>query len=151
MSIRDATLSDISSILELSEAMHQESRFKVFSYDKEKMRALITTLITNDYGIVIVMDDNGIVGGIMAIVSEHYFGRDKMASDLALFVWQDSRSTKVAMKLIKEYIIQAKEKDAVDICISNTTGYKSESVGRFYQMLGFNRVGGNYCLEVDHV
>lgn len=151
MSIRNATLSDIPSILELSEAMHRESRFKLFDYDKEKVTQLLTTLINNEYGIVIVVDDDGILGGIMGIVSEHYFGRDKMASDLALFVQQDSRGTKIAIKLIKEYIVQATAKGAVDICISNTTGYEPESVGRFYQMLGFNRVGGNYCLEASHV
>lgn len=146
MKIRNATLLDITSIVEMAELMHSQSRFKRFNYDKAKMKALVTNLVIDASGILIVMEDVSLVGGIMGIVAEHYFGTDKMAVDLGLFVNPDSRNAKVATGLINEYIIQSKAKGAVDIRIGNTTGRELESIGKLYEHLGFKKIGGLYCL-----
>ena len=151
MNIRSAIESDIPSILELAKIMHDESRFRIFNYNKEKMEVLITNLITNDCGILILAEENKLLGGIMGIVAEHYFGHDKSASDLGLFVNPDNRNSKIGIRLIKEYINKAKEKGAVDILIRNTTGYKFEYVGKLYKAMGFNKIGGNYCLGALNV
>jgi len=144
MIIRPATEDDAAAILELAKLMHMESRFSKFNYDEEKVKALITNLIKNDYGILLVAEGDKLLGGIMGVVAEHYFGYDKSASDLALFVPPENRNSRIAMRLIKEYIKQAKEKGAVDILISNTTGYKPETVGKLYKAMGFIQIGANY-------
>lgn len=151
MIIRNATLLDITSIVEMAKLMHSQSRFKRFNYDKEKMKELVTNLINNESGILIVMEDVSLVGGIMGIVAEQYFGRDKAATDLGLFVQPDSRNAKIAIKLITEYIKQAKDKGAIDVCIGNSTGRELELVGKLYESLGFKMMGGVYCLEDNRV
>lgn len=149
MKIRDATETDIPALLELSQAMHSESRYRKFNYDPEKVIALMRNLMSGDFGILIVAENSGrIIGGLMAMVIEHFFGHDKSSADFALFVIPSSRGSVAAILLIKEYIRQAKEKGAVDIGIANTTGYESEIVGKFYEKMGFIKVGGNYRLEV---
>ncbi len=146
MIIRSAIESDIPDILKMAKTMHSESRFRNFDFNEEKLSSVAISMINSEFGILLVAEDKKIFGGIMGIVAEHYFGHDKTASDLGLFVNPDKRNSKAVIGLIKTYISKAKEMGAVDIMISNTTGYEYKSVGRLYEHIGFTQIGGNYCL-----
>ncbi len=147
MIIRNALESDTKDILRMAKLMHEESRYKIFNYDDKKIEKLISFLITDDSGILLVAEsDNKLIGGIMAMVIEHFFGHDKSSVDFVLFVEPDYRDSKTAMLLIKRYINQARGKGAVDIGIGNSTG--PATIGKLYERMGFTLVGGNYRLEV---
>jgi len=142
MNVRNATELDIPALLKMGILMHNESRYRKFDYNTDKVEQLIRHLI--EEGIVLVVESKTkIIGGFIGMIGQHYFGSDKMSADLALFVNPDSRGTKAAILLIKEYIRQAKEYGVVDIGIGNSTG----NVGGLYEKTGFTQVGGNYRLE----
>ncbi len=150
MIVRDATLQDVETLLELSKEMHAESRYSVFSYDQEKVRALIEHLILSEDGIAIVsVDDKTITGALLAIISEHFFGHDKTSGDFGVFVSNINRRTKAGMMLVKEYKRKAIEAGVKDIGLGTTTGYEPELVGKLYEMIRFEKVGGNYRMRVE--
>jgi len=146
--IREATIDDIPRLLELAVIMHLESRYKRFDFSEKKVSTLLEQLISNENGIVLVAGTGHIVGGILAIVAEHFFGHDKSSGDFALFVDPEHRNFRTVAQLIKAYINKARELGAVDIGVGNTSGYKIDEVGRLYETMGFTKVGGNYRIEI---
>lgn len=148
MNIQNATSADIPCMVKMAKLLHAQSRFREFNFDQEKLSKLIAGLIEQEYGIAIVSEEDGIIlGGIIGLVAEHYFGNDKISTDMGLFVQPESRNADIAKGLIKEYIKQAKQKGAIDICIGNTTGRGVELTGLLYKSAGFSKAGEVWNLE----
>ena len=141
MRVRNATETDIPILLKMSKLMHNEGRYVKFDYNEDKVNDLIRFLLKD--GIVLVVEDVKVIGGFMGMVTEHFFGHSKSSVDFGVYVLKESRHSKAAMLLIKEYVKQAKDKGATDIGIGNTMG----SVGGLYEKMGFSLVGGLYRLE----
>jgi GNAT superfamily N-acetyltransferase len=74
-------------------------------------------------------------------LAEHYFGNDRAAYGMALFIAAEHRNGMVGPRLIKQYVEQARDKGASEIVFENTTGYEKERVGRLFLRLGFNHDG----------
>ena len=135
--MRNITEDDIHGILEMGHLMHQEGRFSQFDFNDEKVENLIKLLINN--GIAIITEG----GFFLGLVTEHFFGNDKISLDLALYVREGFRGEGIADQLIDEYIKVAREMGAVDIGIGNSMG----NVGGLYERHGFSKVGGVYRLS----
>jgi N-acetylglutamate synthase-like GNAT family acetyltransferase len=140
--IRPATVADIPVLVDLGQTMHKESIFAPYNYDTEKVSELINSLITTRFGIALVAEEAGvIVGGFIGVVCEHYFGRDLQSQDLALFIAPEYRQGTTGLKLIKAYIVAAREKGAKQVMLANSTGYQPERVAKLFESLGFVRRG----------
>lgn len=140
--IRPATPADIPQMLALGEAMHAESRYARMAWCTPKVCGLLDMLIASDDGLVLVAERGGeIVGGFMGMVSEHYFSRDKVATDFALFIAPDRRGGIAASRLLQAYREWAQARGAVSVQLGVTTGVNTEDTARLFERCGFERVG----------
>lgn len=140
--IRNATLQDIPALVALGWLMHEESIYAPYSYDPNKVTEMIEALVTTRFGIALVAEIDGkVIGGFIGTVVEHWFGHDTVASDLALFIDPEHRAGSTGLKLIKKYIETAREKNASQIMLANSTGYKSDRVAKLFEAMGFKRRG----------
>lgn len=148
--IRPATVEDIPALLAMGVYAHQEApQYRIRQYDQAKAATLFERLIGGD-GVVFVSDIKGIVVGALAGgVSEDWFGPDKMAYNLALYVDPDWRQGTHAWRLIAAFKHWAKEMGATVIQMGISTGLHPEETGRLYQAAGFTPIGGMYELEVN--
>lgn len=149
MQLTNATQEDVQKIVELGVLMFQESpHYRRFDIDGGKIFDLVTYLIDNDDGIVILCkDDTGeIVGGFMGSVGEMWFGHARVLCDNALFIHPAHRGGMTAANLLREAFKQAKEIGAVEAQITNTTGVYSAQVERLYQYVGMTHIGGYYYI-----
>lgn len=146
--IRNAEEKDLDRLVEMGKVMHAESKYSIYSFDEEKLRNYLFTCIWHDDGIALVAErEDKIVGGFVGWMSEQYFGYDKVAVDLALFVDPDKRGAMAGAMLIKRFIEVSKEKGAAQIVISNSTGVDKERVGKLYEKMGMEHVGFVYSLN----
>jgi L-amino acid N-acyltransferase YncA len=147
--IRNATLEDIPFLLPMGEEFHKESRCSHTVYDSSRVADLLTMLILEETGIAIVNEENGkITGGIGAHVYYQYWGWSKGSIDLVVFLTKEARGGLTVMKLIKEYIRQAKEKGAEDIMLGVSSGIDDNMIDKLYKRIGFEPVGTLYSYKL---
>lgn len=139
-----ANADSIPRMLSMCKRMHAESRYSHLDYSEEKMAALIWSLLRHPTGIVLEQPN----GLLLGIVDEYWFGRDKYAYEMLLYVEPAFRGSPQAVRLVQAYIDRAKVFGAKDIHIENTTGIQTEGIENFFQRMGFGRVGGNFLMEV---
>lgn len=146
--IRNATLEDMPRILELAREMHLESRFAQYEFSDFRLQHTMTDIINSETGIAIVFEQDGeIIGGIAAYVFAQYFGYTLAAQDLVFFITKEARGGSAYLKIMKEYIKQAKEKGAEDILIGVSAGIKTEKIDALYKRMGFTEIGHIYKYE----
>lgn len=139
--IRYAQFDDIEQLLDLGEAMHAESRYARYAWDRNKVGRLIHALIESPDGFAVVaVHDGTIVGGFLGSLDEHFFSPQKIASDYALFVLPAFRGGMTAGLLVEAFIAWAREL-GVTPHVGVTTGVNLEGTTKLYQGLGFEPVG----------
>lgn len=140
--IREATTADIPELLALGEAMHAESRYARMAWCTPKVCGLMDMLLATDDGLVLVAERDGVtIGGFMGMVQEHFFSRDKVAVDLALFVEPSKRGGVVAARLLRAYVGWARARGAAMVQAGITTGVHVEQSARLYEAVGFVPAG----------
>lgn len=147
MSIENATQEDVIALTEVGALMWAESpHYSLFDYDRNQVAGLLSFLIDDDTGIVLVVRSEGqVVGGFVGAVSKFWFSKDsKVMSDDALFIRPGFRGGFAVVRLLEEAFRQAKEKGAVEVQLANATGVFSNQVERLYQRIGMTRIGGYY-------
>jgi N-acetylglutamate synthase-like GNAT family acetyltransferase len=147
MIIRAATANDIEGILMLGEAMFKESQFAQYDFDKDKVTDQLHSLIDQEDSLLLIAtQEDELLAGFAAKYSEHWFGKCMVSFDILFFIAPKSRGSIVAKRLITKYIEWAKVKQVDEILLGNSTGGSTESTDRFFQLMGFHRIGGNYRL-----
>jgi len=151
MIIRAFQTEDFPRLLILADQMKQESpQFRSLDMTNEKLIELGDTIIKRpDIMCGLVAIDTSLpqdsaaslTGFIMAVLSEHWFGRQKIASDLGLFVTPDARGGKAAIALIKGYEKWAWHHGCAEISLGITTGVHTLRTLTLYEKLGFPQVG----------
>ena len=142
MHVRPAVHGDINQFIELGREMHAESIFHVYDFDEAKLRSYIEMLIDQDWGIALALvDGNKTVGGFLGVIVEHWFGKDKWASDVALFVAAEHRSGRAGLQLLHAYVDEAKRSGANQVVMANSTGYEPDRVARLFGKAGLKQVG----------
>lgn len=144
--VRPATVDDVPQLVTLGEQMHAESpRFSRMTFDAEKLAAFLASAVNAPHMLVLVAERGGeVVGGFVGLVVEHWFSRDLMATDLALFVDQRKRGGIVASRMVRDYLDWADEKGAKLVQIGITTGVQQLQTERLYEALGLSRCGSIY-------
>lgn len=144
MIARKADLDDVPRLLEMARQMHAETRYAKLSYSEAKVRDTLVWLILAPNGIL-VMTDNGFLAGT---VEDYWFGDDRHAQEFLLYVLPEKRGNGDAIKLVEAYVQRAKELGAKDIHIEDTTTVHPERNDKFFTRMNFQRVGGNFLMEV---
>lgn len=149
MHIRQATLDDIPNLVALGRLMHQESVYRTYALDVEKLALLLKHLLDEAAGIVLVAESSGaIVGGFVGMVVEHWFGLTKQAVDLALFMEPSHRGGRTAFRLLNAYVEEAKNRGADQIVMANSTGVDMERVADLFEAVGFEKTGYVLAMHV---
>ena len=145
--IRKATAHDVPALIAIGKEMHAESWYAYLDFDADKLATVLLRLI--DTGFLEVSERDGeIDGGMAGIISEMWFCRELIASDLALFVRPGKRGSIAAARLVERFVGWARWKGAVEVNLGISTGVRKEETGRLYEAFGCTHVGGIYKLRV---
>lgn len=141
---------DLAQLLELGRVMHAEApALNHAQFDAGKVERLLHFAI--DHGVALVhIDQEGQIDGAFAgMVVERWFSRERVLSDMGLFVRPDRRGGMVAYRLVVALIAWCQHKGMrpQDVVLGISTGVKPEETGLFLERLGFKLIGGNYQLE----
>tara|TARA_R110000744_G_scaffold348171_2_gene453711 strand:- start:170 stop:628 length:459 start_codon:yes stop_codon:yes gene_type:complete len=150
MTIRPMQPEDLPTVLEMARCMHQESVYRRFDYDENKMGRLLYNYIINpktSFSCVGTSKDT-LNGVFLGSIGEHYFGTDLIASDTLWYVSPQSRGSRVGLQLLQAFENWAKERDAAEICVGVSSGLSADKTGTMLQKLGYDVVGGIYKLHV---
>jgi len=141
--VRKARVSDLPRLLDLGEAMHAESSYAGLAFDRAQMeRAGRRWLASEDHLCLAGLNGGEAVALFVGMVSTSFFGPDRVAHDLLLFVHPDRRGGLMAARMIERFRAWARSRGAKQLRLSISTGVNPEATGRLYEHLGLARVGG---------
>jgi GNAT superfamily N-acetyltransferase len=147
--IRRATPEDAAPMAALGARMHADSSFSSLSFDENKVRRFLLSLIGSPQGLVLVSErDGALQGGIVGMVYVEWFSNDLVAGDYALYLAPEARNGPTALRLIKEFVALARAKGAKQIRPGVSTGEAGAGAEKLYEHAGFRRVGSLFMMEV---
>lgn len=144
MIIRKGKETDIHAVIAMGKAMHDESSLSDMTFDVDKCEQWFFSALEN--GLVVIAENDGkYLGMLGAGTGELDFSKDKIAFDHLVYVIPEYRGTRLAERMIKVYILWAKEMGVKEgrINIGINSGINTERTERFYRKLGFVRSGVN--------
>lgn len=141
--IRPFEITDLPVMIDLGSVMHRESAYRDLDYSKDKLLALGTEAIENPdtYYAVIAEDGEFIQGMFCGFLMEHFFGRDKLAADLLVYVHPKYRGGTLLVRMLKAFEKWAVENGAKEMRMGITTELHQERTGKLYDKLGFPQIG----------
>lgn len=149
--VRLATEADIPAIVGLAKRMHGESpRFARLTFVPEKVAAAALAVVSGRVqgGALVAEKGRIIVGMMVGFVTEHFFGAEKTASDLAVYVAPEHRGGLIAVKLIRAFEQIARKAGAVELLLGISTEVAAERTLELYQGLGYRRSGFSVLKEL---
>ena len=151
MIIRLPKYEDVDQLIEMGARMHAESAYAFLPYDREKVRRLIVSCIEDpetQCGVV-AEEDYILVGMIGGYLADYFFCDEMVACDILLFIDQKYRGGFTAARLIRGFEKWAVARGAREVCLGVSTNINIESTGKFYERMGFTRVGGVYKRRLE--
>ena len=145
LSIRNAKESDIDELLDLCIDMHQEGIYKKIEISQRKLRNFLLGKLIREESLLLVLSDNDkLVGLFVGDIVEYFFSSEKLALDTIFYIVKSKRKSLGAMKLLSTYFDWANSHNVREICLSSTNGVEVEKIERMYTKLGFYKVGIMY-------
>lgn len=142
--VRAATVDDIESIVALGACMAQESPvYRRKNYDHDKVRALLHALVAADNGIVFVATSGEVIGMVMGMVVEEFFGHDLKAVELVVYVAPEHRGGSAAVKLVRAYEEKAFSMGVKEVVLGVSTNVHQEKTTRLYERMGYSSAGNS--------
>jgi hypothetical protein len=144
--VRLAEYEDITGAMAVGKTILARSVVDAEVFDLQARKTLLRGISDANMSLWVAEHNNKIVGFFLAIKEQHWFSRDKYASDIC-FCLEDSHGN-YAPSMIRRFIKWAKQDVKVkDITLGISSGLdKDGRTGRMYQNLGFTPVGGIYSL-----
>lgn len=130
-------------------AMHEESRFRRFPVNEAKSSRFFAGIVKLPTAIVLV-DGDPVHAMLVAYVQPFWWGDELESFDLLLYVSPEKRGSSSAARLVNEYKKIAVGIGVVDPKISTGTGVETERTGKFFERMGFERVGLGFSLKAVH-
>jgi len=143
-------VADIEPMITLGEKMHEESNFKHLNLDRQKLTELGYFAIANPdiYYAIVAEDENKCIKGMfVGLITEYYFGKDLMATDLLVYVDKSKRGAMASVLMFKEFEKWATRKNAKEVRPATSTGIEIERTRKLYRHLGYE-VSGNTFRKV---
>lgn len=152
--VRDALPEEVFTLAELSERVLKESpTYTHMEFSKEKTANYIYSAIVKHDGWflrVIVDDSNQVVGGLICYCEPMVFSNDKVAYDITIMVDKDHRGRCLPqlVQVIEEYKEWAISQGAKLIKMGVSSGISIDSAAKFFERLGFDRIGSMHGFKV---
>ena len=140
---RPATIDDISGIKALTDIMLAHTGLGVATVPK--IKALVTNAKTL---VLLALVEDKIVGYTCGVLHENVFNDVLRVTDIGVFVLPKYRSLDIAKNLIERLELWARDKDAKELWLGQTTGDNVEVVAEYYRRLGYKIRGFNAVKEI---
>lgn len=143
--IRNATEQDIQKLVEMGQALHDESTYKHVTYSPERVAETCRLMMTS--GFIVVSEKEGeVVGVMMGDVYMPWYTAERMGIDFVLYITPEHRSGLMAIKMIKRFEEWCIAMGAKQIRPGIGTGVKGAE--RLYQALGYKSVGEWFLKDI---
>jgi GNAT superfamily N-acetyltransferase len=140
---RSAVSTDVNSIKELTDIMLSHTGLGVATLSK------IKALVTSPRCLVeLAFINDELVGYTCGVLHENVFNDVLRVTDIGVFVLPQYRKLDVAKVLIEHLEKWAKDNNAKEIWLGQTTGDNVDVVAEYYRRLGFNIRGFNAVKEL---
>lgn len=144
--IRPMMLCDIPQVVGLGHQMHKESPiFRGNTFDPQKVTSLLqhSLVAPQDMCVFVNSECDELTGGIIGIAQEHWYGPDREAADVALFIRKDKRGGMLAARLIRAYEKWAKKVGVTVVNLGVSTGIHVDKTAALYERLGYSQPSTN--------
>lgn len=149
MRVRVATLPDVPAMVALGQDFIKEApNYQSRPYLAENAAKHFTGLIKGGGVVILVEQDQQIIGGFVGRIGGDWFNNTKIAFDDVLYVKPEFRKTRAAYVLIQTFIGWAVGMGADRIQCGTTTGVESNACIRLYKHFGFTEYGTVLDLEL---
>ncbi len=140
--VRKATMEDMGALLALSAAMHVECpHYRQRNYSEKKVYANAYLILNNPEagGILVAESEGKIVGMLAFVIAEDFFGHDKFATDLCVYVTPEKRGGSAFYRLVAAYGHWVESMGIEQRFLGISTGIKTEQTAGLLERLGFER------------
>lgn len=145
MEIRQATIFDQAHICALLFKMHNEIDFEISEIDPEKFSNSVLGAINR--GVVFIAIEEGrMIGSIGGVYSSEWWSTEKVLGDLWFYVEPESRATRAAANLLKQFMEVGK---GIQVKLGHMYSDDLERKNKFYERLGLKKVGTSYFSEAS--
>jgi GNAT superfamily N-acetyltransferase len=130
---------DTGQLVALGRDMHAESWYRDFDYDEAKVQQLIDQVIHAPamLGLVLEGDHGRIVGFLAAAETEHFFGFDRYAVDIALYVAPEHRGGPGFVRMVKAYEAWCRIRRVKEMHLGVSSGLDHPKTVRLFEKLGY--------------
>lgn len=136
LTIRQAAVSDFSRIVELGSRSLQDGPYAGIIQDKPEQARKFAAHILENGCILLGEEDGKVVGLIGFMLADHHFSGQKYAAELMWYVEEEHRKGGIAVKLLWEAEKIAKEKGALDFCVTAP----NDDVAALYERFGYHKL-----------
>ena len=148
MRIRFAEQGDMAAILALAEEIFSYGRFATLTFDRDKVRQVVTHAIDNPaYFLALAETADGELAGLHLANMEHFFfAKEPFAQSVTFFVRPNYRGSSAAPKLLATLRKWAAKRGAHELVVGTgeSHGQDLEKTDRFLRKMGLKPTGGNY-------
>lgn len=139
MKLRHPNPGDMEQILSLGRLMHAESWYADLDFDDDTVIRLVEASMTSEKLLALVLEasDGTIAGFFCAAETEHFFGTDRYACDIATFVAPAHRGGPGFVRMIRAYEAWCRIRGVKEIHIGFSSGVTPEKTQGLYARLGF--------------
>jgi len=138
---------DVPSVLEISQWLHKNSRYKVFTYKEEKVERLLRLSLKEQspvyVSVALLKGSSKILGYFHGYVDYHYFSDMKYAGDWAVCILPEYR--RHAPNILKQMVLSfekwGKANGAEEISIGASTEAYGTGYKKFLTRMGYRDVG----------
>ena len=143
--VRPPTHGDIPSIVSMAKAFQQNSLFKNCGFDESKVHDIIQRCMDplSSYFMVVGIEDGKVLGAFCGVVSEYFFSRERIATDLAIYVNPEDRrfAYKFLNRAVHEFESWAVIRGAREVCIAPASGAHSTAFEKYLEKKNYSKVG----------
>ena len=120
----------------------EAEHFHSLRFDAGRLTKTLAAAIESPHGFAWVSERDGlVVGGLIAMLTPHWFSPDLTACDLALFMLPEHRGTMAPTRLLNAYAAWAHDRGAKQILLGLMTGVHVEQTQALCERLGWRRAG----------
>lgn len=141
--VREAVPEDAPRLLRLAEAMHKESgRYSRYPLSLSRLEQLVQALISQQEGCLLVLEHGGTpVGMLWGALSEMFFTRVRIASDILWYIEPHYRKGWGAVKLVRRFEEWGKGQGAAEIQLAVSADIDNLTAVRFAEALKYELSG----------
>lgn len=153
--IRRAVRTDAPAMLAMARALAQESpKYRDKDFDESKLMALAErlqgTLLVENAAILVDERAGELVGMMIVVLAERFFGGDMYVTDLTLYVKPEHRGGTSFARLVQTAETWARKQGVRDAAFGVSTEINAEATVHAYQRMGYTLSGYTLTKTLNH-